>query len=258
MQDTSTLYRQLLADENHYVETRLVVGKDGRLVTSSGDAITFGGVSILVETGAPDGGYDEGTLMSVSTSGALFSGSTPEVGCAISREIDVEMLKPAADFPRQARMASFVRLSDGGNVSEWLPKGVFYIDTREHVPGDVEKLTIHGYDAMMRAEQDYANTSLSWPAKDTDIVDEIAAAIGVSVDSRTYGIMTKSYRLDYRTGYTMREYLAGIAAMYAGSFIMNDLGQLRLVVLNGYPAETNLLCDHAGYTLTFGGERIRV
>ena len=46
--------------------------------------------------------------------------------------------------------------------------------------------------------------------------------------------------------------------MYAGCFVMSDLGELRLVALNGIPAETRYLIAAAGQPITFGGVRILV
>ena len=44
MQQTSALYRSLLADPAHWTETRLTIGESGRLCSEHGDVITFGGV----------------------------------------------------------------------------------------------------------------------------------------------------------------------------------------------------------------------
>jgi hypothetical protein len=46
--------------------------------------------------------------------------------------------------------------------------------------------------------------------------------------------------------------------MYAGCFVIDDFGKLRLVTLNGYPEETNYLINTAGLAITFGGDRILV
>lgn len=44
---------------------------------------------------------------------------------------------------------------------------------------DVQWLKIHGYDAILFAEQDYpADSKLTWPAKDIDVVREIAQGNG--------------------------------------------------------------------------------
>ena len=265
MQNTSELYNDLLAGinankPNHKYEVRLAIGETGKLITKSGDSITFGGVSILVGASGADGGYDEGILVSVGTGCRVFSENTPTVGCCVAAEIDIEMLKPYGDIPKRARMVPYVRLTDGSRYSEWIQKGVYYIDTRTKKEDgtSIEKIVIHGYDDMLKAEQDYPSSTLSWPAKDIDVVREIAAFMGVAVDPRTVELMTDGYLVQYPAGYSCREVLGYIAAMYAGCFIMSDLGELRLVALNGIPEETRYLVNAEGYAITFGGVRILV
>lgn len=276
MQNTSDLYRQILASDNHWFETKVRVN----------------GVD-----------YGEDRLFSVSTQDSMFSGN-PEVGKAISGEIYLSLLAPSSDIPTMAKIEPFVRicwrvrtpsltagildfgqgaslgsdiitLSDPYSIenniisadasytdvaSEWIPKGVFYIDTRESTQngGGISVLNIHGYDAMLFAEQLYPETSLDFPAVDVDVVNEIAYAMGVLVDPRNATLMTSGYTIPFPSGYTMREILGFIASMYVGSFIISDEGKLRLVSLLELPTETNYLIDNAGDAITFGGDRILV
>ena len=259
MQDTSKLYQQLYADEAK-VETRLSIGETGVLITRRGEDITFGGVSILVGASGADGGYDESILVSVETTSRVFGEETPVVGSCVSAEIDIELLKPFSELPKRSRLVPYIRLTDGERVSEWIQKGVFYIDTRnekEYGP-DLKTLVIHGYDDMLKAEQDYPESVLDWPARDIDVVREIAEFIGVSIDARTLPIINRGYRIQYPAGYSCRDVLGYIAAMYAGCFIMSDLGELRLVTIHGIPKETRYLIDRSGFAITFGGDRILV
>lgn len=259
MQETSALYREIISG-TYTVETRVAIGDTGLLVDKKGDYITFGGTRILVATSAADGGYDEKMLAEVSTTGALFDGDEPEVGACVSREVNLKMLKPAGAIAGMQRIAVYSRVTDGKRHSEWLPQGVYFLDSAEEDSEDesVRWINIHGYDTMMFAEQDYpAETALSWPATDIDVVREIAAAMNVQVDSRTVAMMTSGYKVQY-TAYSLREYLSYIAAMYAGCFIISETGELRLVCFWDIPKETNYLVDHSGYSITFGGVRILV
>lgn len=265
MQQTSALYKELLSDyqTGHpgvKCETRLAIGDPGVLITRQGEAITFGGVSILVGASGGDGGYDEALLVSMEADFQIFSDESPIVGNCVSAEIDVQMIKPVAELPRQARLVPYVRLTDGTRSSEWIQKGVFYIDTRSKVEdgSSIEKIKLHGYDDMLKAEQDYPASTLSWPARDIDAVREIAEFIGISLDPRTAPIINRGYRIQYPTGYSCRDVLGYIAAMYAGCFIMSDLGELRLVTIYGIPKETRYLVDTTGFAITFGGDRILV
>lgn len=265
MHETSSLYKELFAQYQAGApgvkfETRVAIGETGVLITKQGDSITFGGVSILVGASGGDGGYDETLLMSVSTSQSAFMEESPSVGACVSAEIDVKMLKPFGDIPPMARIVPYVRLTDGTRYSEWIQKGVFYIDTREKVEdgSSIEKIQIHGYDDMLKAEQDYPASTLAWPAKDIDVVREIAAFLGVSIDSRTIPIINRGYSIQYPAGYSCRDTLGYIAAMYAGCFVMSDLGELRLITIHGIPKESRYLIEPGGFAITFGGDRILV
>ena len=259
MQQTSALYQQLLASD-HKMDTRLAVGETGVLITKRGESITFGGVSILTGATGADGGYDEAVLISMETDSRVFSEDTPSVGDCISSQIDIEMLKPFGEIPKRARLVPYVRLTDGVRFSEWIQKGVYYIDTRTEKTdiSNVEKVVIHGYDDMLKAEQDYQESKLKWPAKDIDVVREIAEFIGVGIDARTIPIIKRGYPIQYPSGFSCRDVLGYIAAMYAGCFIMSDLGELRLVTIHGIPKETRYLIERDGNIITFGGVRILV
>ncbi len=232
MHETSSLYKRLFSG-THRLETR-------------------------VEIGGVD--YGENVLMSVVTTRQVFSNDKPQVGCCVAGEIDLEMLKPAEALPRMARIVPYVRLTDGVECSEWIQKGVFYVDTRSNNKDDsgTEILSLHGYDAMLKAEQDYTGSNLAWPNTDINVVQDIARIMGTGLEAETAAKLNMAYTLQLPSGYACREVLGYIAAMYAGCFIMSDLGELKLVQLNGIPKETNYLIDRGGYAITFGRTRILV
>lgn len=203
--------------------------------------------------------YEESALFEMDSEQRVFSGDTPAVGDCVARELQVVMKKPAAVIPRQAELKPYVRIKNESEVSEWLQKGVYYIDTRQEEPTrSFTRLTIHAYDAMLRAEADFPASEDNWPRTDIQVVQTIAGAMGVSVDPRTVAVMTKGYVVQYPAEYTQRETLGYIAAMYGGCFVMSDRGELRLVQLNALPAATNYLITGTGAAITLGGVRILV
>lgn len=200
--------------------------------------------------------YTEDQIESLKISTGVFSNS-PSVGSCLSAEIDLKMLKPSATIPRMAEIRPFVRIRNSLLTSEWLPKGVFFIDTREQTKHDgIERLTIHGFDAMLMAEQDAPLSG--FPKSDIQTVQQIASALGVTLDSSVASIINHGYTIQLPAEYSCREVLGYIAGAYAGCFIMDDEGHLRLVQVNGFPAETNYLINAAGLAITFGGDRILV
>ena len=258
MQETSSIYKRLLADPGHWKEYALVIGESGVLVDEFSNRITFGGTAILVATTDADSGFRESSIISMSTQKSIFSDSNPTVGNCIAGQITVEMMKPKGDIPRRARLSPYVRLTNGKEHSEWIQKGVFFIDHREYSGDKNERMVINGYDHIILTEEEFPSSTHEWPRTDIDVVRDIAAEIGTDLDRRTVQIMNKGYKINYPAGYSMREVLENIAAMYAGSFIMSDTGELLLITMFGIPKETKYLIDNAGFAVTFGGDRILV
>ena len=283
MQNVSASYERLVKSNDKWYETKLVIDGVGE--------------------------FGEDQLMSISTNIALFQGQ-PEIGKAVSAEINVSMLMPSVEIPRMACLRPYVRVTgkaakssavtiengvlsspyaiySNGKItfapesgatyangvltfpvdsteeltSEWIPQGVYFIDTREVTANNngLEILTLHGFDAMMKTEQPYSSNATVSDAPDTGYVQAIADAIGVEVDSRTWDIM-RGYPIPFPLGYSMREVLGYIASAYIGSFVMTDEGKLRLVSLLGLPERPTktLLGDEHGNAIVFGNDTILV
>lgn len=250
MQDTDSNYRDLLAGE-HIVDIRVAIQ----------------GVCASLNAGD---GFDRSVLMSVVTHRRLFAGETPTVGNVCAGEIELKMLNPSGTIPRMAKIRPYIRLTspDGETKSDWLPKGVFYIDTREVTQNadGLDILTIHGYDDLAKTQDIYPSSTLSFPATDTNIIREtdtniireIAQTIGVSVDARTWTAKASTFRYGTPIGYSMAEVLSFIAVPHLGNWCMTDDGKLRMISLTELPPETRYLIDEYGDALVFGEDRILV
>lgn len=203
MQQTSDLYKQLLADPRHVKEVRLnVAGTD----------------------------YLEDQLVELSTTAPLFSDGTLSVGGAVAKEIDVSLFLQGA-VPRMAKLIPFVRLRLDEQVSEWIQKGVFYIDTRQ-TDESSDVTTFHGFDDMLKAEVIWEpDQDLTFPMPMRTAVLLIAALMGVEVDNPED--ISDQYQVDYPANeWTLRDVLRFCADACGGNFVMTDLGKLRLVRLN--------------------------
>lgn len=240
MQETSALYKQLIDSDLHYFENQLIIDGVG----------TFG----------------ENQLFTLDTKQPSLEGK-PAIGTAPSGEITVEVIAKSEDIPKMAKLTSQVRVTDGTQTSEWINKGIYFVDTRKESTHGSETTTIlTGYDAMIKTEQTYPNTNHDWPYLDVDVVDEIAQTIGVDVDARTYQIMTAEHMINLpvingdngedESLYTMREKLSQIAGLYCGNFIITPVGKLLLVPLYGFDPIVvgDYLADEDGNAITFGDE----
>ena len=267
MQRATELYREIYAEQNYYVETSLVIGESGVLLDEHGNTLIFGedeitqtpDIAIRVASNGGDGGFLDDMLLSVKTTRRLFSEDKPAVGCVTAGEIYVEMLMPLGEIPPMAVISPYIRLVSrtDGRRSEWVQKGVFYIDERSNTENDdnLDILRIHGYDAILKTGADYVpSTDMAFPAKDIDVVYDIAKQINVRVDTEYVNttVFNKQYDIQYPVGYSMREMLSFIGNAYAGNWLINDNGYLTFVQLNGLPKETSILSDENGFRLLWG------
>lgn len=204
-------------------------------------------------------GEDQIVRKSLMVYGGLYS--TFGIGNCCARQIDFEIY-PQGTIPKQAEIEVYMRLRLGEQASEWIPKGVFYFATRK-TDRKTGVLSVHGYDSMLKSEQTWLDSSYdaeTWPMPVWTAVNDIAARMGVAVDSRTQldAAFPVQYPVDDENDMTMREALGRIAVANAGNWIITDKGELLLVGLNSMPKETNHLVTETGSAITFGGVRILV
>lgn len=183
------------------------------------------------------------------------------VGGAAAAKLTLSLVADAV--PRMAKICRFIRLRNGNQVSEWLPKGVFFTSRRIVEDG---VWNIEAYDAMRRADIPWEpDQSLEFPLPMPKAVQEFARIMGVELDPRT--TLNQAYTIDYpasdpgsETGdyYSIRQELQWIAAAHAGNWIITGEGKLLLVPLFSIPDETNYLVTEYGDVITLGGVRILV
>jgi hypothetical protein len=281
MQNVSPLFNRLISQANHWYETKVNIngvdyGED-QLFSVSTSAQMFGNDPEVGKAIA-----QEITLSMIQPSEDIpfmarvipyvrVVGSVP-IGTGSDFDGDTLLLNGYASFADDMVVFSdgsgaaivgdtLMMTNQTGNLeSEWIPQGVFYVDTRETSKNanGLPVLNLHGFDAMLKTEQDFPSVEGDWPMALTNVVANIARAIDVEVDPRTYVTMNRVYVgvIDLPAAYSMREVLGFIAAKCLGCFVMSDEGKLLLVSLVNLPPETNLLVNDVGDYITFGGERI--
>lgn len=175
------------------------------------------------------------------------------IGNASTAKLTVSLY--ADSIPRAAAIQRYVRLTNGGEVSEWLPKGVFFANRRSEEDG---YWTVEAFDAMRKAEAVWEpDQSLSFPMTMPRAVQEFARIMQVRVDPRT--VLNAAYTIDYPANdYTIRDELCYIAAAHGGNWIITGKGELLLVPLLSIPEETSYLVTEYGSAITLGGVKLLV
>ena len=182
------------------------------------------------------------------------------IGNAMSATLTLELY--ADHIPRGAVIKRFVRLTNGAQASEWLPKGVFYISTRR-LDKRSGTLAIHGYDAMRKAGDIWLTAdydTAGWPMPQREAAEDIAQRMGVELDPRT--VLDAQNPVEYPTDdlgeVTMTDILEWIAIANGGNWVMTDEGKLLLLGYGDIPEETNYLVTEYGSAITMGGVRLLV
>lgn len=175
------------------------------------------------------------------------------IGGAATAQLTVSLF--AENVPRAAVIRRYIRLRNGVQVSEWLPKGVFFVNRRAD---DAGYWTVEAYDAMRKAEALWApDQGLKFPMTMPAAAAEFSRIMEVELDPRT--VLNPAYTIDYPANdYTIRDELRFIAAAHAGNWIVTDEGKLLLVPLLSIPPETNFLITEYGSAITLGGVKILV
>lgn len=183
------------------------------------------------------------------------------VGGAASAKLTISLF--AQSIPRGAAIRRYIRLRNGGQASEWLPKGVFFTNRRSVEDGF---WTIEAFDAMRRSEIPWEpDQALNFPLPMPQAVAEFARIMQVEIDPRTR--LNPAYTIDYPASdpaseagdyYSIRQELQWISAAHAGNWIITGEGKLLLVPLLSIPGETDYLVTEYGDAITLGGVRILV
>lgn len=222
MQTVDSTYKRIFRDPHHITEVRTVAG-----------GVTYG--------------IDK--IYSARRERGLFAGSYPSIGNCVSATLELTII-PESRVDRLAPIALSTRLVtfDGAESTAWRPAGTFYADTRSEAQGGEEK-TFTAFDALMKADIPYlANAQVaSWPAADTAVAADIAALMGITVDSRT---ILAGYDVPLpEQDWTAREVLGWIAAANCGNWIVTDDNKLYLVPFCGV---TSLLGTDSSHALLLG------
>lgn len=223
-QQTSTLWKQLVRDQNTEKEYAFEINGDW---------------------------YGSEAEVNHSVDYSLFEKFS--IGNAMSATLTMDLY--ASEIPRGAVIKRYVRLVNGARISEWLPKGVFFVNRRTVEDG---LWSIEAYDAMLKADITWTpRPGFTWPCTMEAAARDIALSMGVELDERNVYL---PYTMKaYPEGeYMRRDALSDIAAAHGGNWYMSDAGKLRLVPLISFPAETNYLVTEHGDAILFGGVRILV
>jgi len=218
---------------------------------------------------------DESSIYSLKTYHKTFD--DPSLGNAIAGEIDLVIKRGNNTIPRMAKIEPYISVCNATQQSEWVKKGVYYIDTRSY-DKDLDKLTIHGYDGMMFLDQNFPDGFEFTSCMVLKCIMDVATAAGLTYSNKftlaynfwkngqsyikenhiIYSFCFDEYQLQ-NVPYTMRNFLGYCGSVFGINFFMNDKGELDCVAF-GIGIKTPLyhVKDGTKAAITIDGECIYV
>ena len=184
------------------------------------------------------------------------------IGNACSGQLDLSLRKvDSGDIPRMAKVELEYRLTNSTLQSAWIPKGTFWINTREEDPL-MNTVTLHCVDAMMFGEQDFIPEDSNLPLWNDETMRTVANMCVQKINASTTGVNvvfdnpndiqnTAPYILNAPpVGYTVRQVLSGIAAAHGGNFIITPQNHLRFIPLIPTDTEVDIQTNVSNFTLS--------
>ena len=147
------------------------------------------------------------------------------------------------------------------NDTAWIPKGTFWINTREEDPL-MNTVTLHCVDAMMFGEQDFIPEDSDLPLWNDETMRTVANMCVQKINASTTGVNVvfdnpndiqnaAPYILNAPpVGYTVRQILSGIAAAHGGNFIITPQNHLRFIPLIPTDTEVDIQTNVSNFTLS--------
>lgn len=228
-----------------FVTTQISFTSNGQKFTSIGAAYDAGSFVILR--------YDNGEVAGYDTAG----------GDVVYEFYDDAYRKLTFDTPPTGDLLTWLQsnATKQPNDTAWIPKGTFWINTREEDPL-MNTVTLHCVDAMMFGEQDFIPEDSDLQLWNDETMRTVAnmcvqkinaSATGVNVvfDNPNDIQNTAPYILNAPpVGYTVRQILSGIAAAHGGNFIITPQNHLRFIPLIPTDTEVDIQTNVSNFTLS--------
>ena len=228
-----------------FATTQISFTSNGQKFTSIGAAYDAGSFVILR--------YDNGEVAGYDTAG----------GDVVYEFYNDAYRKLTFDTPPTGDLLTWLQsnATKQPNDTAWIPKGTFWINTREEDPL-MNTVTLHCVDAMMFGEQDFIPEDSNLPLWNDETMRTVANMCVQKINTSTTGVNvvfdnpndiqnTAPYILNAPpVGYTVRQILSGIAAAHGGNFIITPQNHLRFIPLIPTDTEVDIQTNVSNFTLS--------
>ena len=153
-------------------------------------------------------------IKSIRLSAGSINGDTISIGNTVSA--NAEIIVEPVEYKTEGKKASIFFIINGTEI----PMGIFTI-TKTVTKGEMTTITMS--DALSVEGEKIFVSNLSYPAKDSDVINEICDSMGITFCTVIEALTLKTKP----NGYTKREVIGFIAAKHGKNAVMNRSGNLE-------------------------------
>ncbi|EJO02659.1 gp58-like family protein [Oenococcus oeni] len=187
--------------------------------------------------------YHTSDITSIAYDGGAFIGDTFSIGSTYENSVTITFSHLVDGFVQGQLVAPKVGVKLADGTFEYSPLGIFVISDDIEMDRNNDVTTIKAYDLMCMLEGTYTS-KLTYPAKMTDVIVEIASLSGVPLNSDDIARLPLMNNLAKAiTGQTYRNAIGWIAQFYSGFALFDRDGKLTIRTIN----DTDYVIDAGQY-----------
>ncbi|AHB80400.1 collagen-like protein [Oenococcus phage phiS13] len=176
--------------------------------------------------------YHTSDITSIAYDGGAFTGDTFSIGSTYENSVTITFSHLVEGFVQGQLVAPKVGVKLADGTFEYSPLGIFVISDDIEMDRNNDVTTIKAYDLMCMLEGTYTS-KLTYPAKMTDVIAEIASLSGVPLNSDDIARLPLMNNLAKAiTGQTYRNAIGWIAQFYSGFALFDRDGKLTIRTIN--------------------------
>lgn len=182
--------------------------------------------------------HDSTSVVAFDIEDRLIPSEDFTIGAVIASKLSIQ-IRTSDTIPANASIAPYVRLNGDMGPTDWIPLGVYFVDTRGY---QNSIWTFSCYDKLILSQQPYVSV-LTYPATMAAVFSELCGQLGVTADPSV--VINPAYMIPYHDlDVTMHDMLSYIASAHGASVrITKDTEQIAFVKFSPTADEIPILAS---------------
>lgn len=169
--------------------------------------------------------YTDANIVDWDTEDSAIADNDLQLGSVVTSHLNLSLNTPTL-IPSNAQIKPYIQFSVDGDLTEWCPMGVFYVDSRNYK----NKLWRFSCFDRLLVTQQYFKSDLLYPNTMYQVVVEMSYNLGLNVSQATLDMLTAlGYAIATKPNeeWSYRDVLSYIAIACGCNVRMNRLGEME-------------------------------